>query len=41
MGLMLTFMFIVNMIAAIVFLPALCRWLLRPTEKDRWTPPAT
>jgi predicted RND superfamily exporter protein len=33
MGVMLTFMFIVNMIAAIVFLPALCRWLLRPTEK--------
>ncbi|MBK8284563.1 MAG: MMPL family transporter [Ahniella sp.] len=34
MGVMLTFMFIVNMIAAIVFLPALCRWLLRPTERD-------
>jgi len=34
MGLMLTFMFVVNMIAAIVFLPALCRWLLRPTERD-------
>ncbi len=41
MGLMLTFMFVVNMIAAMVFLPALCRWLLKPTEKDRWTPPAT
>ena len=40
MGLMLTFMFVVNMIAAIVFLPALCRWLLRPTEKDTWQPPA-
>lgn len=39
MGLMLTFMFVVNMIAAIVFLPALCRWLLRPTEKDGWQPP--
>lgn len=39
MGLMLTFMFVVNMLAAIVFLPALCRWLLRPTEKDTWTPP--
>jgi uncharacterized protein len=38
MGVMLTFMFIVNMIAAIVFLPALCRWLLRPREKDDWTP---
>lgn len=34
MGLMLTFMFVVNMIAAMVFLPALCRWLMRPTEKD-------
>ncbi|MGB0135351.1 MMPL family transporter, partial [Dokdonella sp.] len=33
MGVMLTFMFVVNMIAAIVFLPALCRWLLRPNEK--------
>jgi len=33
MGVMLTFMFVVNMIAAIVFLPALCRWLLKPTEK--------
>lgn len=37
MGVMLTFMFVVNMIAAIVFLPALCRWLLRPNEKDDWT----
>nr|HPG95043.1 MMPL family transporter [Dokdonella sp.] len=33
MGVMLTFMFVVNMVAAIVFLPALCRWLLRPTER--------
>lgn len=33
MGVMLTFMFVVNMIAAIVFLPALCRWLLRPMER--------
>jgi hypothetical protein len=39
MGLMLTFLFVVNMIAAIVFLPALCRFLLRPTEKDDWQPP--
>jgi predicted RND superfamily exporter protein len=38
MGLMLTFMFVVNMIAAIIFLPALCRWLLRPREKDTWKP---
>lgn len=37
MGIMLTFMFIVNMIAAIIFLPALCRLLLRPREKDTWT----
>ena len=33
MGVLLTFMFVVNMIAAIVFLPALCRWLLKPMEK--------
>ncbi len=39
MGIMLTFMFVVNMIAAIIFLPALCRWLLRPTEKDTWVAP--
>jgi predicted RND superfamily exporter protein len=38
MGIMLTFMFVVNMIAAIIFLPALCRWLLRPREKDDWEP---
>jgi hypothetical protein len=38
MGVMLTFMFVVNMIAAIIFLPALCRWLLRPTEKDDFVP---
>jgi predicted RND superfamily exporter protein len=38
MGIMLTFMFLVNMFAAIIFLPALCRWLLRPTEKDNWKP---
>jgi uncharacterized membrane protein YdfJ with MMPL/SSD domain len=39
MGVMLTFMFILNMIAAIIFLPALCRWILRPGEKDTWEPP--
>lgn len=38
MGVMLTFMFVVNMIAAIIFLPALCRWLLRPFEKDSFKP---
>jgi uncharacterized protein len=32
MGVMLTFMFVVNMIAAMIFLPALCRWLMRPRE---------
>jgi hypothetical protein len=32
MGVLLTFMFVVNMVAAIVFLPALCRWLLKPRE---------
>ena len=37
MGIMLTFMFVVNMVAAIIFLPALCRLLLRPGEKDTWT----
>ena len=39
MGILLTFMFIVNMLAAIIFLPALCRWILRPSETDDWTPP--
>src|SRR3546814_176278 len=39
MGIMLTFMFVVNMVAAMVFLPALCRWLLRPGEKDTWVAP--
>lgn len=34
MGILLTFMFVVNMVAAMIFLPALCRWLLRPTEKS-------
>ncbi len=38
MGLMLTFMFVVNMFAALIFLPALCRWLLRPAEKDTFRP---
>jgi predicted RND superfamily exporter protein len=39
MGVMLTFMFVVNMLAAMLFLPALCRWLLRPSEKDNWRAP--
>jgi len=29
-GIMLTFMFLVNMLAAIVLLPALAAWLLHP-----------
>lgn len=33
MGIMLTFMFVVNMIAAIVVMPALARWLLIPKIK--------
>lgn len=32
MGLMLAFMFLFNMLGAILFLPALCRWLVRPSE---------
>lgn len=32
MGLMLSFMFLFNMLGAVLFLPALCRWLLRPRE---------
>lgn len=34
MGLMLTFMFFVNMVAAMIFLPALCRLFMRPFEKE-------
>ena len=30
-GIMLTFMFLVNMLAAIVLLPALAAWLIRPS----------
>jgi predicted RND superfamily exporter protein len=29
-GIMLTFMFLVNMLAAIILLPALAEWLIRP-----------
>jgi len=31
-GIMLTFMFLVNMLAAIILLPALATWLVRPRE---------
>ncbi len=33
MGILLSFMFIFNMIGAMLLLPALARWLLRPNEK--------
>jgi len=33
MGIMLTFMFVVNMLAAIIVMPALARWLLIPKVK--------
>jgi len=33
MGILLSFMFVFNMIGAMLFLPALARWLLRPNEK--------
>ncbi len=33
MGIMLTFMFVVNMLAAIIVMPALARWLLAPKYK--------
>ena len=36
-GLMLTFMFVVNMLAAILLIPALAAWLVKPAA----TPPAT
>ena len=32
MGILLTFMFVVNMLGAIVLLPALASWLLRPAR---------
>ena len=34
MGILLTFMFVVNMLGAVVLLPALARWLLRPNMPD-------
>ena len=27
-----------RVLSLLAFLPALCRWLLRPTEKDNWKP---
>ncbi len=36
-GVMLTFMFLVNMLAAIVLLPALATWLVRPSRKSAVT----
>ena len=32
-GVMLTFMFLVNMLAAIILLPALAAWLIRPAAR--------
>ena len=32
MGILLTFMFLVNMLGAILLLPALASWLLRPAR---------
>jgi predicted RND superfamily exporter protein len=37
MGILLSFMFIFNMIGAMLLLPALARWLLRPGEKPALT----
>ena len=34
-GIMLTFMFLVNMLAAIILLPALAAWLIRPGAAGR------
>jgi predicted RND superfamily exporter protein len=34
-GIMLTFMFLVNMLAAIILLPALAAWLVRPVSGPR------
>ncbi|MBV8144799.1 MAG: hypothetical protein JO184_07315, partial [Gammaproteobacteria bacterium] len=36
-GIMLTFMFLVNMLAAIVLLPALAAWLIHPLGSRRAT----
>ncbi|MDX1625254.1 MAG: MMPL family transporter, partial [Wenzhouxiangellaceae bacterium] len=40
MGVLLSFMFIFNMIGAMLLLPALARWLLRPREKTARAEPA-
>ncbi len=34
-GVMLTFMFLVNMLGAIILLPALAAWLIRPRVASR------
>jgi len=34
MGILLTFMFLVNMLGAIIVLPALARWLIKPKTKE-------
>jgi predicted RND superfamily exporter protein len=37
-GIMLTFMFLVNMLAAIILLPALAAWLIQPTTAQTIKP---
>ncbi len=38
MGILLAFMFLVNMVAAIVLLPAMARWLWRHNTRHTVTP---
>ncbi|NDY92092.1 efflux RND transporter permease subunit [Ideonella livida] len=40
MGILLAFMFVWNMVGALVLLPALARWLLQPAARPAPTPPA-
>jgi len=38
-GIMLTFMFFVNMLGAIILLPALAAWLVKPVKPESGLPP--
>ena len=38
-GIMLTFMFFVNMLGAIILLPALAAWLVKPQDRAAQDPP--
>jgi hypothetical protein len=38
-GVLLTFMFLVNMIGAIILIPALATWLVKPTPPPVHLPP--